>query len=167
MKVFFGAAIQGHQDYGDRKHVYQAILRPIRDAGHVAYSEHTMGESRQEIIVLMEKAIGPLPKIDAERFVFVRNKMIEGVEESDAAIFEVSTPSLGTGIEIAHAYLRSRMGLKAMPILVLYEEGYWGNDLSTMIRGLTSHSAPSLAIERYNTIDEMVEIVNNFLSKLR
>jgi len=39
--------------------------------------------------------------------------MIEGVEgDIDTAVFEVSTPSLGTGIEISHVYLRPRMNLK-------------------------------------------------------
>ena len=37
----------------------------------------------------------------------------------DAAVFEVSTPSLGTGIEIAHTYLRPRLGLPAIPMLAV------------------------------------------------
>jgi hypothetical protein len=55
----------------------------------------------------------------------MRNKMIEAIEgEIKAAIFEVSTPSLGTGIEIAHAYLRLRLGLSRIPLLALYEKDY-------------------------------------------
>ena len=52
--------------------------------------------------------------------------MIELIEgDIDAAIFEVSTPSLNTGIEIAHAYLRPRLGLMAIPVFALYQKNYW------------------------------------------
>jgi hypothetical protein len=45
-----------------------------------------------------------------ERRIYVRNKMIEGIESDiAAAVFKISTPSLGTGVEIAHTYLRPRM----------------------------------------------------------
>jgi len=56
---------------------------------------------------LLEKSLGPLQPPGVARTVLIRNKMTEFIEgDIDAAVFEVSTPSLGTGIEIAHAYLR-------------------------------------------------------------
>jgi hypothetical protein len=36
----------------------------------------------------------------------------------------VSTSSLGTGIELAHAYLRPGLGLPAIPVIALYQEDY-------------------------------------------
>jgi hypothetical protein len=86
---------------------------------------------------LLEETLGTLPPQGMERTVLIRNKMIEFIEgDIDAAVFEVSTPSLGTGIEIAHTYLRAGLGLPAIPVIALYQKDYWPNNLSTMIRGI-------------------------------
>jgi hypothetical protein len=77
--------------------------------------------------------------------------MIEFIEgDIDAAVFEVSTPSLGTGIEIAHAYLRPRLGLPEIPVIALYQKDYWPNNLSTMIRGITAHEVPNFVLKEYD-----------------
>ena len=68
----------------------------------------------------------------------------------EAAVFEVSTPSLGTGIEIAHAYLRPRLGLPAIPVIALYQKDYWPNNLSTMIRGITRDEVSNFMLKVYD-----------------
>ena len=121
MKVFYGAAIQGSTDRKERSHVHEFIINAIKKQGFDVYTEHTTGKTYEEAIKKLEQSIGSMPKEDFQRRIYVRNKMIEGVESDiSAAIFEVSTPSLGTGVEFAHAYLRPRMGLKEIPILALY-----------------------------------------------
>ncbi len=85
-----------------------------------------------------------------ERSILIRNKMIEFIEgDIDAAVFEVSTPSLGTGIELAHAYLRPRLGLPAIPVIALYQKNYWPNNLSTMIRGINQDAVPDFVVLEY------------------
>ena len=85
--------------------------------------------------------------------------------ESDicAAVFEVSTPSLGTGIELAHAYLRPRIGLTTIPILALYEEGFWPNNLSSMISGITPESLPQFQLKEYSTTENAAYYLRQFL----
>jgi hypothetical protein len=90
--------------------------------------------------------------------------MIEAIEgDILAAIFEVSTPSLGTGIEIAHAYLRPRLGLPLVPVLALYQKEYWPNNLSTMIRGISPKQVPHFSVKEYTSLDEAKHIINDFL----
>ena len=102
-----------------------------------------------------------------ERTVLIRNKMIEFVEgDIDAAIFEVSTPSLGTGIEIAHAYLRPRLGLPTIPVVALYQKDYWPNNLSTMIRGITSNEAPHFMLKVYDDPANAQEFIPDLLKDL-
>ena len=138
MKIFYGGAIQGAENREKRAHIHKTIIDTIKQNGCDVYTEHTTGRSYEEAIEKLEQSIGKLPKEELKRRIFVRDKMIEGIEgDIEAAIFEVSTPSLGTGIEIAHAYLRPKMGLKQIPILTLYEKDYWPNNLSTMIRGIS------------------------------
>ena len=73
---------------------------------------------------------------------------IEG--DIDSAVFEVPTPCLGTGIEIAHAYLRPRLGLPAIPVIALYQRDYWPNNLSTMIRGIRLDEVSHFMLKVYD-----------------
>ena len=166
MKVFYGAAIQGSKNRKERSHIHKFIINSIKKQGYEVYTEHTTGKSYKEAIEKLEQSIGKLPKDDLKRRIYVRNKMIEGIESDiKAAVFEVSNPSLGTGIEIAHAYLRPRIGLKEIPILALYEKDYWPNKLSTMIRGISTEEMSNFYLVDYNNIKDVEKIIQNFLQK--
>jgi hypothetical protein len=166
MKIFFGAAIQGHTGRGERAHIYKHIIELLKSKNVIVISEHTSGKNLEEVNLLLEQSIGPLPPLGLERRIYVRNKMIEFVESDiDAAIFEVSTPSLGTGIEISHAYLRPRMGLPEIPILALYQKNYWQNNLSTMILGITKDKCPLFKISEYEDLNSLDKNVINFIEE--
>ena len=167
MKVFYGAAIQGAGNRKKRANIHKTIIDTIKKQGFEVYTEHTTGKTYEEAIEKLEQSIGPMPEDDQKRRMFVRNKMIEGIESDIvAAVFEVSTPSLGTGVEIAHAYLRPRIGLKEIPIIALYEKEYWPNKLSTMIRGISVEELPNFNLAEYASIDDVEKIIHNFFSKI-
>jgi uncharacterized protein YhaN len=167
-KVFYGAAIQGSRDRKERSKVHEFFIETIQKQDYEVYTEHTTGKTYEEAIQKLERAIGPLPKDELERKIYVRNKMIEAVEgDIKAAIFEVSTPSLGTGIEIAHAYLRPRLGLPIIPVLALYEKDYWPNKLSTMIRGISKEGVPHFTLKEYVNLDGGKKIIKEFLIGLK
>ncbi len=167
-QVFYGAAIQGATDRKERSLVHEFFITTIQKQGYKVYTEHTTGKTYEEAIQKLEKSIGPLPKDELKRKRYVRNKMIDGVEgDIKAAIFEVSTPSLGTGIEIAHAYLRPRIGLSLIPVLALYEKEYWPNKLSTMIKGISKEDVSHFTLKEYKTLEDGKEIINEFLKGLK
>ena len=168
MKVFYGAAIQGSKNRKERAHVHEFIIQTIKKQGFEVYTEHTTGKTYEEAIKKLEKAIGTLPKDDLARRTYVRNKMIEGVESDiKAAIFEVSNPSLGTGVEIAHAYLRPRLGLPTIPVLALYEKDYWPNKLSTMIRGISKENVAHFNLIEYKKLEDIEKIIVEFLKNIK
>jgi hypothetical protein len=168
MKVFYGAAIQGAENREKRANIHKTIIESIKFQGYKVYTEHTTGKTYEEAIEKLEESIGKMPNDGHKRRIFVRNKMLEGIESDIvAAVFEVSTPSLGTGVEIAHAYLRPRMGLKEIPILALYEKDYWPNKLSTMIRGISNEEYPNFKLIEYEIIDQVESIVQNFFNKIK
>ncbi len=151
MKIFFGAAIQGAHNREERAAVHRLIIDVIKSCGCEVISEHTTGKDYNATAQLLEKTLGTLPPKGMERTVLIRNKMIEFIEgDIDAAVFEVSTPSLGTGIEIAHAYLRPRLGLPEIPVIALYQKDYWHNNLSTMIRGIMADEVPNFVLKEYD-----------------
>ncbi|MBN1860575.1 MAG: hypothetical protein JW840_03845 [Candidatus Thermoplasmatota archaeon] len=167
-RVFYGAAIQGAKDRKERSHVHEFFIKSIQEQGYDVYTEHTTGKTYDEAIQKLEQAIGPLPKDEQQRKIYVRNKMIEAIEgDIKAAIFEVSTPSLGTGIEIAHAYLRPRIGLFCVPVLAVYEKDYWPNKLSTMIQGISIENVPHFTLREYTHFEEGKSIVHEFLKNLK
>lgn len=166
MKVFYGGAIQGAQNRRERAAVHQALIEKIKKLGYHVLTEHTTGTSYEEAIQKLEESIGPLPQEDLPRRKYVRDKMIEFVESDiKAAVFELSIPSLGTGIEFAHAYLRPRMGLKEVPVIGLYQKDYWPNKLSTMIRGITEDNISQVIIYDYDSVEDAQEYLEEILEK--
>ena len=69
-------------------------------------------------------------------------------------------------MEIAHAYLRPRMGLTEIPILLLYERNYWVNGLTTMVRGLSPDEMPNVSLVEYSSLSELENEVRSFLNLL-
>lgn len=168
MKLYYGAAIQGSKDRDERVHVHRTFVEFIKAQGHQIVTEHTTARNKEEVARILESTLGPLPPLGPLRTAFIRDKMIEAVEgDIDAAIFDVSIPSLGTGIEIAHTYLRPRMGLKPIPLLALYEKDYWPNKLSSMILGITPQAVPQLTLREYSNLDEATVLISCFLTSIK
>jgi hypothetical protein len=167
-RVFYGAAIQGAKDRKERSLIHETFIQSIKEHGFEVATEHITGKTYEEAMKKLQHAIGPLPSDESQRKVYVRNKMVEAIEGNIvAAIFEVSTPSLGTGIEIAHAYLRPRLGYPIIPVLALYEKEYWPNNLSTMIKGISPEIVPHFIVKEYTTLEDGKQIINDFLTPLR
>ena len=167
MDVFYGGAIQGAQNRKQRAAVHRAIINKIKEMGYNVVTEHTTGTSYAEAIQHLEEAIGPLPKEEMARRQYVRDKMINFVEgDVIATVFELSIPSLGTGIEFAHAYLRPRLGLKKIPVIGLYQKDYWPNKLSTMIRGIPLEDLDQVTIYDYNDIEDVKQYLESFFENM-
>jgi len=168
MDVFYGGAIQGAQNRKMRAEVHQRIITKIKNLGYHVATEHTTGTTYAEAMKRLEESIGPLPKDELLRRRYVRNKMIEYVESDIiAAVFELSIPSLGTGIEFAHAYLRPRLGLKKIPVLGLYQKEYWPNKLSTMIRGISKDEIPQVMIYDYEDVEDVENYLESFFEQIK
>jgi len=167
MKVFYGAAIQGARNRKERAEVNEFLINAIKNQGFEIYTEHTTGKSYEEAIEKLEQSIGPIPKNGIERRAYVRNKMIEAIEgDIKALVFEVSTPSIGTGVEIAHAYLRPRLGLTTIPVIALYEKNYWPNKLSTMIKGISNENIPHFTLKEYDNLEDAERVIKEFLKNI-
>ena len=158
MRIFFGGAIQGASNRPERAHAHRLIIDALKENGCEVLSEHTTGEDVAATSELLVKSIGMLPADRFERAALIRRQMIEMIEgDIDAAVFETSVPSLGTGIEIAHAYLRPRLGLNSIPVIALYQKDYWPNRLSTMITGITPSECGCFEIIEY-TLPETASV---------
>jgi hypothetical protein len=70
-------------------------------------------------------------------------------------------------IEIAHAYLRPRLGLPAIPVFALYQKNYWPNNLSTMIRGITEAQVPGFVVKEYDKPGHAADFIPELLEGIR
>ncbi len=163
MKIYFGAGIQASPNKevrAERASRNRELIEFIQSLGHEVLFEHTATNNKEEVWKVLEKQFGPLPPAGPERNVFIRNRNIEAIEKmADAAVFEVSMPSLGVGIELAHAYLRQSMGLKPIPVLCLYQNNFWDHGLSIMVTGARQNG---VVVIEYASLNEAKDKILEF-----
>lgn len=138
MKVYFACSITGgRNDEG----IYQAIVETLLDDGHETSTAHLASPE----VMALEHVIAP-------EEVYTRD--IEWINECDALVAEVSTPSHGVGYEISYALNLGK------PVLCCYRKGV---KVSKMITGNTM---PGLELKVYTSRDEVKEIVSIYLQAL-
>jgi hypothetical protein len=164
--IFYGAAIQGAINREKRASVHRLAIETIQRIGFTPLSEHTAGRDKTETAVLLEKAIGKVPE-GVSRSSHIRRTMLGFIDgHLTGVIFEASIPSIGTGIELHHACTRVERGLPAVPILTLYQKGYWPSGLSTMVRGIEKDELPFFQLVEYEHMVDFVHNIKRFLGNL-
>lgn len=136
MQIYFSGAISGGRD---DLSVYQHILAHLQAAGVVVPSAHVADPA----VLSRESSVSP-------RDVYQRD--IGWIEQSDAMVAEVSTPSLGVGYEVGYALHI------AQPVLCLYRRGLF---ISKMITG---NPAPTLVAAAYADLAELDAHLDSFLN---
>lgn len=135
MKIYFSGSISGGRDHAA---IYPRVVTRLRAQGHHVLSAHVA----DPVALEAEKDLPP-------RAVFERDA--RWVEEADALIAEVSTPSLGVGYEVALAVQLGK------PVLCVYRSGV---RVSKMITG---NPAPRLTVAEYSSEADVDERVDAFL----
>ncbi len=138
MKIYFSCSITGGRQDQD---IYQTMIDLLISAGHEVPTAHLAGSN----VMNLEQSISP-------QEVFIRDS--DWVEECDALVAEVSTPSHGVGYEIALA-----LSLKK-PVLCCYRKG---KRISKMLIG---NKLPGFQLLAYKTKDELRSGLGNYLRLL-
>ena len=138
MQIYFSGAISGGRD---DLSVYQHIVAHLQASGAVVPSAHVADPA----VLSRESSVSP-------RDVYQRD--IGWIEQSDAMVAEVSTPSLGVGYEVGYALHIAK------PVLCLHRHGLF---ISKMITG---NPAPMLRVAAYENLDELDAHLDSFLKSL-
>ena len=138
MRIYFSGAIAGGRD---NLPVYRHIVARLKSLGHSVPTEHVADPN----VLDDERVVAP-------RAVYERD--VAWINESQAMIADISTPSLGVGYEIACALQRG------VPTLCVYREGLF---VSKMITG---NPSPHLTIATYRDTAELDRHIDTFLSRL-
>ena len=138
MNIYYACAIIGGRN---DQPMYQRMVEFLQSEGNVVLNAVISGAGFEGSDITR-----------SPREVYTRDTT--WIDESDALIAEVSTPSHGVGYEIAYA-----LG-KAKPVLCLYQSG---RRVSKMITGNTR---PNLAVAPYRSIEEAAQIIQQFMKKI-
>jgi nucleoside 2-deoxyribosyltransferase len=138
MNVYFACSITGgRQD----ELVYQHLVAALQSRGH-----------QVPTALLASPDVMPLEGVIPAEDVYSRD--VRWIKECDMLLAEVSTPSHGVGYEIG---LALSLGKR---VLCLYHQG---RKVSKMILG---NPHPQLTIHSYETPDQAVQMLTNYLEKL-
>jgi len=135
MKIYFSCSLTGGRN---DEAVYGAIVDHLLAQGHDVLTAHL---ARPEVMAL-EQVVEP-------RQVYRRD--LEWIQECDALVAEVSTPSHGVGYEIAYALERAK------PVLCCARRG------ARVSKMLTGNDSPGLRLIVYAGEDEVRNEVDAFL----
>lgn len=102
MKIYFSASIS-HDKYRNN---YVAIVKELEDLGHNVISDHVLKKKKEDYEIQTDKEA-----------IAIQRKMAQWKKQADLSVFEVSSPSLGIGQEIASALLYKK------PVIALYIKG--------------------------------------------
>lgn len=139
MNIYFSCSITG----GRRDQaIYQHIVEHLTAKGHQVPTAHL---SRVDILD-EEKVIDPRE---------VYNRDVKWVEDCDALVAEISTPSHGVGYEIALALFLGK------PVFCCYREGV---KVSKM---LTGNTHTSLKVYGYANEEDLLAAVDGFLTGIK
>jgi len=137
MKVYFSCSITGGRN---EEKVYEAIVDAMLTAGYEVPTAHLSSPD----VMKMETVV------DADE-VFARD--MRWLEECDAVVAEVSTPSHGVGYEIALGLTLNK------PVLCCYQQG------KRVSKILTGNNHPNLTLIAYDTTETAVQAVIVFLAE--
>jgi nucleoside 2-deoxyribosyltransferase len=135
MRIYFSCSLTGGRN---DEAVYGAIVDHLLSAGHDVLTAHL---ARPEVMDL-ELVVEPSE---------VYQRDIEWIQECDALVAEVSTPSHGVGYEIAYALQRGK------PVLCCAHRG------ARVSKMLTGNDSPGLRVARYEGREQALDVVDAFL----
>jgi nucleoside 2-deoxyribosyltransferase len=137
MKIYFAASIRGGRSL---QTTYQTIVDHLKQSGHEVLSENVAFET------MAEQGI-------SDEAVYAQDTA--WLDECDAVVAEVTTPSLGVGYEIGYALHKAHK-----PVLCLCQAGA---PLSAMLNGST---APGLWIVFYADLPQALAEAGQFLKSV-
>jgi nucleoside 2-deoxyribosyltransferase len=139
MNIYFSCSITGgRNDQG----IYKLLVDQLTDWGHEVPTA-----------ILASPNVLDYESSSAPNAVYKRD--VKWVEDCDALIAEVSTPSHGVGYEIALALMLKK------PVLCCYQKG---RKVSKMITG---NDMPNLQLSTYETENQLLNKVEEFLAGLK
>ncbi len=156
-KIYFSCSISGTRVATED---FQMLLvEHMKEMGFKVLSEHVaIFDKIQRFKILSKNSKVDIPKREGFEKE-IRDIDTKWVDQADYIVAIVDGPSLGVGMEVERALLRSQRGLVQAPILCLVHENNYLN-LSAMIKGIQD---PCFYLKTYKDTTEASNHLSNFL----
>ena len=139
MQIYFSCSITGGRS---EEKTYQKIVATLEEEGHHVPTAHLATPQVMEL----EAVVDPVD---------IYRRDMQWLDEADAVVAEVSTPSHGVGYEIARALQQGK------PVFCCFQSQ---KRVSKIITGNTS---PGLVLAPYSSDEEVIGLLRQFLAGLR
>lgn len=138
MIIYCAGPIRGNDTY---KESLKKIIEYIEGLGNTVLSEFS------------DKFSSTIPLTDKQKY----KRDLKWIDGSKCMIAEVSGPSLGVGFELSYALLQRKL-----PVLALHNSDV--QQISAMVLGCDS---PLLTVQKYRDDEDMKNIINAYLTKIK
>jgi nucleoside 2-deoxyribosyltransferase len=138
MNIYFACSITGGRS---EESFYKVIVDTLLSGGHIVPTAHLSGSD----VMMLEEIVDPSE---------VYSRDTNWIDNCQALVAEVSTPSHGVGYEISYALYQGK------PVLCLYKQGV---RVSKMITG---NNSTGIRVSSYQNSDDIVTTINEFLTEV-
>lgn len=162
--VYYSGSIKGAPEL-EPDFAWQ-LVQYMGEGGADVLSEHVAARNKAEMDEIRARRTGQeiqVMRTHPEPWFQIRRKDAEWVDEATHFVAVVNAPSHGVGMEIERAILKPARGLNLTPVLCLVHEQLLDN-LSFMIRGVTSDEHPDFHVQTYASLDDAKDVVHAFLT---
>jgi 2'-deoxynucleoside 5'-phosphate N-hydrolase len=139
MNIYFSCSVTGGRS---DEEVYQLLVNELLKQGHEVPTAHLSNPD----VMKLEYVVDP-------KEIYTRD--MQWLEDCDAVVAEVSTPSHGVGYEIAAALNLGK------PVLCCFRRG------KVVSKIITGNSSKTLTVREYTTNEEAIQGLKDFLASIR
>ncbi len=162
-KVYFSAPIRGARE--ETPDLPKDLVEFMKKKGANVLSEFVVADFGEEMDKVLFKTTGIKFNETEEPWVIARKIDFQWVDEANYLVAEVTSPSIGVGMEIQRAKDKKDLGLNHTKILCLCKQEVIDNDeLSWMIKGVTPKEHKDFYLVGYKTLSGAKRIIMRFLT---
>jgi len=162
-KVYFSAPIRGARE--DMPILVKNLVGFMKKGGADVLSEHVVADLGKEMDQVFSKKSGVSLLRSKEPWVMARQIDFQWVDEANYLVAEVTSPSIGVGMEIQRAKDKEALGLNHTKILCLCRQEVMDKEkLSWMIKGVTSEEHKNFYLVGYKTLPGAKRVMTRFLT---
>ena len=162
-KVYFSAPIRGVRE--NMPNLARDLVKFMKKVGADVLSEFVVANLGKTMDQAFSRKSGVSLLKSKEPWIIARQIDFQWVDEADYLVAEVTSPSLGVGMEIQRAKDKEALGFNHTKILCLCRQEVMDKEkLSWMIKGVTSEEHKNFYLVGYKTLPGAKRVITRFLT---
>jgi hypothetical protein len=162
-KVYFSAPIRGARE--NMPNLAKDLVEFMKKGGADVLSEFVVADLGKRMDRAFSKKSGVSLLKSKEPWIVARQIDFQWVDEAEYLVAEVTSPSIGVGMEIQRAKDKENLGLNYTRILCLCRQEIMDKEkLSWMVKGVTPEEHQDFYLMGYKTLPGAKRIITRFLT---